>query len=141
SSPGWERLLTGWHDAVDGDGAADEDCVRPRQVDERGRRRTGDDLQPGDTKRARVASDPVATLGTRFDGDRPAGWVHAHPLDSDAPGARADVPEQLARHGPERGQSNGANLVLGDLPVLLEGAVRQARGAGQQHRVRVGHTL
>jgi hypothetical protein len=30
--------------------------------------------------------------------------------------------------------------VLGDLPVLIEGAVRQAR-AGQQHRVRVGHTL
>src|SRR3712207_6897151 len=58
---------------------------------------------------------PYTTLfRSRFDGDRAAVGVAAHPLDADAAGTRADVPEQRAGHRRERGQGHRTHLTLGE---------------------------
>ena len=115
-------------------------CVRPRKVDERGRRVPATICSPGH-KRARVASAIRSRRSARgsMAMARLAGCTRIHSMATCSRNPR----RRPRAAGPARArarQRNGANLVLGDLPVLIEGAVRQAR-AGQQHRVRVGHTL
>ena len=56
--------------------------------------------------------------------------VGAHPLDADRAGAGADVPEELARGGHQAGEGGGAEVALGELAVVLEGVVREARCPG-----------
>ena len=46
---------------------------------------------------------------------------------ADRAGAGADVPQQLAPARREGRQRDGADLALGDLAVMLEQRVRQAR--------------
>ncbi|GAV37050.1 hypothetical protein ROTAS13_04743 [Roseomonas sp. TAS13] len=54
-----------------------------------------------------------------------------HPLDADGARAGADIPEHLPLARREAGQGDGADLALGDLPVMLETPVRQPAGKRQ----------
>ena len=86
-----------------------------------------------------VRDDPRRRAArSRLDGDRPAGPVGTQPLDRDRPVARADVPQQLAGPRPEVRERDGADLALGELPVVVVGVVGQARHLGADRRTGVG---
>ena len=70
----------------------------------------------------RSASRSTATPRKACDG--------AHPLDGDRAAAGADIPQALTRQRRERPQRYRAHLALGELAVMAEGVVGQARHAG-----------
>ncbi|WP_449064215.1 hypothetical protein, partial [Planomonospora algeriensis] len=103
--------------------------------------RPGHHAQLRDAEPGRVPGDPGGAGGITLHRDGPVGPVPAHPLDRDAPGARADVPEQLAGDGREAGQGHRAHLPLGELAVVREGVVGQAGDARQRHGPGIGPAL
>ena len=108
--------------------AADEHRVRPRQVPQRGRGGALDDRQVGHAEVGGVAGDPADARGVALDGDGAVGRVGQHPLDADRAGAGADIPQQLAATGRQGRERDGADVLLGQLAVMLEPGVGQARG-------------
>ena len=64
-----------------------------------------------------------------------------HPLDRHRSRPGADVPEQFAPPGRERGEGDRARLALGDLPVVLEQRVgqpgRRRSGSARRRRPRL----
>ena len=78
-------------------------------------------------ERRGVAADARGALGARLDGDGAQRRIGQHPFDRDRAGAGADVPQQLAAPRRQRRQRDGADLALGDLAVVLEQRVGQAR--------------
>ena len=94
-----------------------------------------------DAEAQRVAGDARRAVVAGLDGDRAVGRVGEHPFDRDRAGARADVPQQLAAPRRERRERDRADVALGDLAVMLEPVVRQARRARQDARVAVGDDL
>ena len=72
--------------------------------------------------------------------DGSAGRISATPLDTDRPGAGAEVPQQLARHGSQRCQSDGPHRMFGDEAVMSEVRLVEARRASEEGGVRImGH--
>ena len=95
----------------------------------------------GVPRRKRVARDPGGAVGARLDRDRAIGRVGDEPFDRDRPRAGPDVPQQFAAPRREGGERDRADVALGDLPVVLEPFIGQARRARQDARVVVGATL
>ena len=120
------------------DPATDEDGVRRRQLGQRVRRPSPDDLQRRHAQRLGVRDDPAGARLVALDGHRAAGPVGTQPLDRDRPVARPDVPQQLPRPRREEGEGDGADLPLGELPVVVVGVVGQARHLGADRRPGVG---
>ena len=73
-----------------------------------------------------VGGDARGADRVALDRDRPHAAARPQPLDGDAAGAGADVPEQLAVAGREGRQGDRADLGLGELAVMVEGVVGQA---------------
>ena len=107
--------------------AADEDGVRRRQLIERGRSLAGHDLQPRHAKLGGVARGAGGAQRIALDADGAVRGVPQQPLDGDRARAAADVPQQLAGAGRKRRERHRPDLALGDLAVMLEHVVGQAR--------------
>ena len=121
------------------DPAADEDGVRrraARPAPPGARPRTT--CSDGTPSASAFAAIRAARAASALDGDRPARPVRAQPLDPDRPVARPDVPQQLAGPRREVGEGDGADLALGELPVVVVGVVGQARHLGADRRIGVG---
>ena len=89
----------------------------------------------GTPSRAALARSVPPASASRSMATAPHATARPQPLDGDAPGTGADVPEQLAVQRRQCRQGHGADLRLGQLAVMLVGLVRQA-GHDGQHRVR-----
>ena len=110
---------------------ADEDRVGRGIETGKGRRRlTFHDAQAGSAQALRIALDERDALGAAFDRDRARAGHGAHPLDGDGAAAGADIPEELSGKGRERGERGRALHPPGELPVVLEGIVRQSKSPG-----------
>jgi hypothetical protein len=79
--------------------------------------------------------------GVALDADGAAGGVAQHPFDADGAGAAADVPQRLAGAGRQGGESDGADLLFGQLSVMGEEVVRQAGGERDDAGARAGHDV
>ena len=115
---------------VGGDATADEDRVRCRQAVQRVGGPAFHDPHAGHPERVGVGRDARSAGRVGLHGHRPAGRVGPQPLQRDRAVARADVPQQLAAPRPEQRERDGADFTLGELAVVVEGVVREARGEG-----------
>ena len=136
-----ERLVAVLDHARLASSAADEYGVGRRQLAEpRGRARF-EHFERGNPERGRVLFDPRAALGILLHGDRAAGDVAQHPFDADRARARSDVPEQLPGARRQCGQADRPQVLLGQLPVVLERRVRQTGATRQDQRRSIGDRL
>ena len=100
------------------------------------RRAALDDLELRHAERCGVARDARRAVRPRLDGDRRGSRMAKHPFDADRARARADIPQHLATARRERRERHGADVALGDLPVMLEHLVGEA--AAQRHDLGAG---
>ena len=121
--------------------AADEDRVGRVEPGERFGRAAFDDDEAGHAEGRGVPRDARGALRVGLDGDGAERAVGEHPFDPDRAGAGADVPEQFAAARRERRQGHGADFALGELAVMLEQAVRQARRQRDDACVRPGNDI
>ena len=138
---GRERGPTAFEQVGLGDPPAHEDRVGGAQTFQGRDRATIHDLDPRDAECGAVRGDHLQAAAVGLDGDRAAPGMRAHPFDADGAAAGADVPEQLARRRPQRGQGDRPDLPLGELAVVLVELVGEARGARDRWDTRVRHAL
>ncbi len=113
-----------------GQPAADEHRVRRRQARQAlGRTFLCTICRSGVPSTAGVASRARRALRLRFDTDRPERGMAQQPFDGDRPApsrhpTKARPARRQGRHG------DGADLALGELPVMLEQRIVEARRSG-----------
>ena len=117
--------------------AAREDRVgRAVEVRERFGGRAAHDVEGGRAEAFGVALDEAGAPGAPLDRDRARAPRGPHPLDADRAAPGPDVPEEVSGAGGEGGERRRPEHALGELPVVLERVVREARHARQEGRIR-----
>ncbi len=95
-----------------------------------------DHLQIGDPECGGVARNARGTLGSPFDRNGAQRHIRQQPFDCDRATSGSDVPKVLITSGRQCGKRQRADLVFGDLPVMLEEIVRKPRCPVQNARAR-----
>ena len=116
--------------------AADEDRIRRGRPASAAGAAPSTTVRPGTPKCRGIAADARGALGVGLDGDGAQRRIGQHPFDGDRAGAGADVPQQFAAPRRQRRQRQRADLALGDLAVMLEQIVGEARRQRQDARIR-----
>src|SRR5262249_32449104 len=116
-------LDDGWLPAT-----TDEDRIWHRQRIEYGSSIFRRHFEPWYTELRSVTRGARGADGIALDADGLLCLVTQQPLDGHGPGAAADIPQQFAGTRRERRQRHGPDLALGDLTIVLENVVWQARG-------------
>ena len=90
--------------------------------------RAFDDRQIGHTERRCVAGDSCCAGRVALDGDRAVRRMGQHPFNAHGAGSGTDIPKQFALPRRQRRKCHGADVLLGQLTVMLEPCVGQSRG-------------
>ena len=124
--PGFRRARSCRNRRV-GDAATDEDGVGRRQIGERLGALPSRMSRPGTPSAAALRGGHARGARLALERDRRDAAGGAHPFDADRAAAGADIPRAAPRMRHELGERERAHLALGQLAVMLEGVVRQAR--------------
>ena len=87
-------------------------------------------VRSGTPRACGVPRDALGPVGMRLDRGGAQARMAQHPLDCDRARAGADVPQVLARMRAEGREGQGADLGLGELPVILEQASSRPGASG-----------
>ncbi|MET3249123.1 hypothetical protein ABIE53_005933 [Burkholderia sp. OAS925] len=114
--------------------AADEHRIRRRQPVECFRRAARDELQTRHAQRVAIVFDKALPLRVRFNGNRAASRMRAHPFDADRAAARAHVPQQFAGRRGEARERDRAHIAFGQLAIVAKRVIGQAASERQTRR-------